>query len=139
MKLSTRVRYGSRAMLDLALHRDEGPVPLEALAEHQQIPERYLAKIIQDLRRSGLIRSVRGAHGGYALNGSPSQVSLLDVWEALEGPFCPVDCLEHPEGCDLQEQCVTRDVWGKVRDALVKVLESATLASLVKKHKSKVA
>ncbi len=69
MKLSSRVRYGCRALVDLAVHQDEGPVSLETLAQETSIPEMYLAKITQDLRRSGLIRSVRGAHGGYQLNG----------------------------------------------------------------------
>ncbi len=130
MKLSTRVRYGCRAMVDLALRRDEGFVPLDSLAEHQNIPDRYLAKIVQDLRRAGLIRSERGAHGGYQLSDSPEQVTLLQVWEALEGPINPVDCLDYPEGCPTNEECVTRDVWARIRDSIVAVLESVTLADL---------
>jgi len=135
MKLSTRVRYGCRAMVHLALRQTDTPVALELLAHEECIPERYLAKIIQDLRRSGLIRSVRGAHGGYALSRAAETISLLDVWEALEGPFCPVDCVEHPQGCDRNEECLTRDVWVRMRDAMTGVLQSVTLASLAKKLK----
>jgi Rrf2 family protein len=135
MKLSTRMRYGTRAMISLALHHDQGPLPLEVLAREQQIPHRYLAKIIQDLRRGGLVRSVRGAHGGYELCHHPSDTNLLDVWEALEGPFCPVDCLEHPDGCNLLNDCVTRDVWGDVRDALTAVLQSVSLGDLANRRR----
>lgn len=137
MKLSTRVRYGSRAMLDLALHGEEEPVSLEVLAREQHIPERYLAKIIQDLRRSGLIRSVRGAHGGYRLARPPAKVNLLEVWEALEGRFLPVDCLEAPEDCLMADGCVTREVWEECRGALVNVLASKNLARLARRHRRK--
>lgn len=138
MKLSSRVRYGCRALVDLAVHHEEGPVALEVLAEETSIPEKYLAKIIQDLRRSGLIRSVRGPHGGYLLSGPPSEVTVLDVWEALEGPLCPVDCLENPAQCELLDECVTREVWSQVRDAVSGVLKSVTLEALAEKYEAKV-
>lgn len=139
MKLSTRVLYGCRAMVDLALHHKEAPVPLEVLAQEERIPARYLSKIIQDLRRAGLIRSVRGARGGYTLSRPPSRISLLDVWEALDGPLCPVDCLDWPAECGLIGQCVTRDVWGKMRKALKAVLKSETLAGLARRQRAKLA
>ncbi len=138
MKLSSRVRYGCRALVYLAVHQDEGPVALETLAQDTSIPEMYLAKITQDLRRSGLIHSVRGAHGGYLLGGPAAEVTVMDIWEALEGPLCPVDCLEHPQGCDLLDECVTRDVWSRVRDAVSGVLRSVTLEALAEKHEAKV-
>ncbi len=136
MRLSTRVRYACRAMVDLAIYHDEGPVTLEKLAEDTAIPPKYLAKIIQELRRSGLICSVRGAHGGYLMAGPADRVRLLDIWEALEGPVCPVECLEHPEGCDRVTECVTRDVWSDLRDAVTQVLASTTVAELAR-HSSR--
>ena len=117
-------------MLDLAQRNSDGPVPLEALAEAQDIPVRYLAKIIQDLRRCGLIRSVRGAHGGYKLAVPPDDIKLLDVWEALDGPLCPVDCLDRPERCPRHTECVTRDVWEQVRGAMRAVLNNTSLSDL---------
>jgi Rrf2 family protein len=138
MKLSTRLRYGCRAMVDLALHEKDGPVSLDVMARDQHIPERYLAKIIQDLRRSGLIRSVRGAHGGYLLSSPAGEVTLLDVWEALEGPLSPVECLDNPATCEMVAECVTRDVWNKVRTALRETLASEDLAGLVRRYKAKV-
>jgi len=125
-------------MVDLALHYKKGPVSLQTLAREQRIPERYLAKIVQDLRRSGLIRSVRGAHGGYALSRPPGQTTLLDIWEALEGPFCPVECLAAPKSCNMVGECVTRDVWDQVRTALTQVLASQNLAALVRRYRAKV-
>lgn len=135
MKLSSRVRYACRAAVDLALHREEGPVSLEALANETSMPEKYLGKIIQDLRRSGLVRSVRGAHGGYMLNSCPALLTVLDVWEALEGPLSPVDCLQNPAGCQQFEECVTRDVWADVQQAVRNVLESVTIAELAQKQR----
>ena len=139
MKLPTRVRYGCRAMVALALHEEQGPVPLEVLAQEQSIPERYLAKIVQDLRRSGLIRSVRGAHGGYRLSRSPARITLLDVWEALEGTFCPVDCVDAPRTCRRADECVTRGVWEELRDAVTGVMQARTLAGLARRHKQQTA
>ena len=124
--------------MQLAVHHEEGPVALEVLAEDASIPQKYLAKIIQDLRHSGLIRSVRGPHGGYLLSGRPADVTVLDIWEALEGPLCPVDCLEDPEACDLLDECVTRDVWSQLRDAVSNVLRSVTLEELAEKYEAKV-
>ncbi len=137
MKLSTRLRYGCRAMVALALHQNDGPLSLEAMAEGQHIPERYLARIIQDLRRSGLIRSVRGAHGGYVLSRPPAQVTLLQVWEALEGRFGLVDCLDSPAICEVLSECVMRDVWGRMRGAVEEVLSSETLGGLIRRQKAR--
>ena len=132
MKLPTRVRYGCRAMVTLALHHEGAPVPLETLASEQDIPERYLAKIVQDLRRGGIIRSVRGAHGGYRLSRPASRITLLDIWEALEGTFCPVDCLDAPRSCRKTGECVTRGVWEELRDAVVGVMRAKTLGELAR-------
>jgi len=108
------------------------------LAEHHQNgPERYLAKIIQDLRRSGLIRSVRGASGGYVLSEPPSKISLLDIWEGLEGTLCPVDCLDSPAVCDMWAECPTRGVWDTMREAMAEVLKSENLGGLAHRHEAK--
>lgn len=126
-------------MVGLAMHYRDGPFSLEMLAREQRIPERYLAKIIQDLRRSGLIRSVRGPRGGYVLSRAPSRVNLLDIWEGLEGPLCPVECLDSPASCDILAECATRDVWDKVRGAVTQVLRSENLAGLARRQKAKLA
>jgi Rrf2 family iron-sulfur cluster assembly transcriptional regulator len=137
MKVSTRVRYGCRAMLDLALHDQGEPVAIDTLAREQQMPERYLAKIIQDLRRSGLIRSVRGAGGGYVLNAAPEQITLGAVWDALEGPFVPVECLRTNAACSMSEECVTREVWAELEQRVRALLDSVTVKDLVRRHHSR--
>ena len=137
MQLSTRSRYGCRAMLELALRKDEGPVQLEELAGSQHIPERYLSKIVQDLRRAGLVRSVRGAHGGYVLSRHPSEVNLLQIVGSMEGSLAPVECVDAPEVCEMRDQCVTRELWSRVQGAIRAVLEETLLEDLAKRHRRK--
>lgn len=130
MRVSTRVRYGTRALVELALHGDQSPLQIELLAERHHLSARYLAKIVQDLRRAGLVRSVRGAHGGYVLNQPASAITVLDVWEALEGPIQAVECLADPECCEFVQSCVTRDVWCDFQQGAADTLRRATIANL---------
>jgi len=139
MKLSTRVRYGCRAMVDLVSKGSDAPVTLEAMARDQHISVRYLAKIIQDLRRSGIIRSTRGARGGYTLSRPAEDITLLDIWESLDGPIYPVDCIADPGQCEMWDQCVTRDVWTRMKEAFEKVLRETTLAETAEKYKKRLA
>jgi len=131
MGFSSRSHYGTRAMLELACRSGEGPVHLETLAAVQRLPERYLAKIVQDLRRAGLIRSVRGAHGGYMLAREPGAIGVMDIVRCLDGSVAPTDCVEDPDVCESSPECVAREVWSQVNDAIVDVLESVTLQDLV--------
>jgi len=137
VKLSTRSRYGTRALVELGSHSGDGPVRLEALAETEGIAVRYLAAIVRDLMRAGLVRSVRGAHGGYLLARDPAQVRLVDVVRSLEGSLEPVPCLNDPGFCDKCEECVAREVWGKVGDAIVDALGSITLQDLIDRRARK--
>ncbi len=139
MKLSTRVRYGCRAMVDLVSKGTDAPVTLEAMARDQHISVRYLAKIIQDLRRSGIVRSTRGAHGGYTLSRPAEEITLLDIWESLDGPIYPVDCIAEPGECEMWDQCVTRDVWTRMKEAFEQVLGETTLAETAEKYKKRLA
>ncbi|MDN5345134.1 MAG: hypothetical protein PWQ18_1248, partial [Clostridia bacterium] len=130
MKLSTRGEYGLRAMFDLAQHYGEGPIPIKSVAERQDISEHYLEQLIAVLRKAGLVKSVRGAQGGYTLSRDPEEITVGDIIRVLEGPIAPVDCLNVNEGdgCERAETCVTRDIWEKVRDSITDVLDSFTLA-----------
>ncbi|KLU62851.1 HTH-type transcriptional regulator CymR [Peptococcaceae bacterium CEB3] len=134
MKLSTRGRYGLKAMFDLAVHMGEGPVSLKSIAERQDISEHYLEQLIAGLRKAGLVKSVRGAQGGYVLGREPAKIRVGDVIRVLEGPIAPVDCVseEDPECCAKAEHCVTRTIWEKVRDSISEVLDSITLEDMVK-------
>lgn len=129
VKLSTRAEYGLRAMFDLALHHGEGPIALKNIAERQDISEHYLEQLIASLRKDGLVKSVRGAQGGYTLSREPAEIRVGDIVRVLEGPLAPMDCVneEEDECCHRAETCVTRGIWAKVRDSVNQVLDSYTL------------
>jgi Rrf2 family protein len=137
MKLSTRGRYGTRALLDLALHGGKEPVPLKDIARRQQISLLYLEHIITPLVAVGMIRSTRGAHGGVQLAKPPQEIKLSEVIGVLEGSIAPVDCVNDPETCSRSELCATRDVWIELKKAMDGVLESKTLQDLVQMQKKK--
>ena len=137
MKLSTKGRYGTRALLDLALHRAEGPVLLKDIAERQQISLWYLEHLIAPLIAAGIVRSSRGAKGGVWLAQPPEQIKLSTVIQLLEGSVAPVECVNDPAICSRSELCVTRDIWTKIKRAINEVLESTTLQDLVERQKKK--
>ena len=139
MKLSTKGRYGARAMLDLALHTGNGktPVLLRDIAERQDISDKYLEHIFTPLRQAGLVRGVRGAKGGYFLGKSPAKITLSEIVFALEGEISPVECLSNKSFCSRAEACVTKDIWQDLKKTIEKKLGSITLAEMVKKAKAK--
>jgi len=134
MKLSTKGHYGLKAMFDLAQHYGEGPIPLKSVAERQELSEHYLEQLISGLRKAGLVKSVRGAQGGYTLAKEPSEIKVGDVIRVLEGPIAPVDCVndDDAECCHKADYCVTRNVWEKVKDSITEVLDSITLEDMCK-------
>ena len=137
MKLSTRGRYGTRVLLDLALHKKEEPVQLKDIAQRQQISVQYLEHLITPLIAGGMARSTRGARGGIRLARDPKGIKLSEVVALLEGSIAPVDCLDSPEACPRSDSCVTRDVWGELKKVMDGVLESTTLQDLVERQKRK--
>ena len=137
MKLSTRGRYGVRLMLDLALHYGEGPILLRDIAERQEISEKYLWQLINPLKTTGLVNSLRGAHGGYVLGKSPEAISLKAILQILEGPLCLVDCVDNPALCERSLSCICRDIWGEASKNMQQTLEDTTLAAMVERQKEK--
>ena len=137
MKLSTRGRYGTRMLLDLALHQGGDPVPLKDIAKREGISLLYLEHLVTPLIAAGIIRSTRGARGGVSLVKSPQEMKISEVVELLEGSIAPVDCVDDPKACSRSELCVTRDVWVELKKAMDGVLESTTLQDLVEKHQGK--
>jgi len=137
MKLSTRTRYGTRALLELALHQGEGPVFLKDIAKKQQISLSYLEHLVTPLISGGIIRSIKGPRGGVTLAKKPGTIKLIDVTRLLEGSLAPVECIDNPEICDRSAQCVTRDLWGEMKKAINGVLETTTLQDLVDRQKKK--
>ena len=137
MKLSTRARYGTRALLDLALHRNEGPVQLKDIALREEISLHYLEHLITPLIGAGIVRSSRGARGGMQLVRHPREIKLKEVIQLLEGSLTLVECVNDPESCPRSELCVTRDIWSEMKKAMDGVLESTTLQDLVERQKKK--
>ncbi len=137
MKLSTKGRYGTRALMDIALHREEGPVPLKNIAEREQISLPYLEHLIAPLIEGGIIRSARGVGGGVSLIKSPQEIRLSEVIGLLEGSLAPVKCVTDPSVCSRSEFCVTRDIWSELKAAMDGVLQSTTLQDLVERQKGK--
>lgn len=134
MKLSTRGRYGLRAMIDMAQNLDTGPIVARTIAERQGISERYLEQLMVPLKRAGLVKSIRGSQGGYFLGGDPDKITAGDIIRVLEGPIAPVECVAEtdPESCRRREHCVTRVLWTQVRNAIALVLDSYSLADLAR-------
>jgi len=137
MKLSTRARYGTRALLELALHWGEGPILLKDIAQRQQIPLPYLQHLIGPLVQVGIIKTTRGKRGGISLLKPPKEVVLGEVIQLLDGSIAPAKCVDSPETCPLSGHCVTRDIWEEVKKAIGTVLESVTLQELVERQRQK--
>jgi Rrf2 family protein len=131
MKVSTRTRYGIRAAIELAQHHKQGPLQLRIIAERQAISVKYLEQLVAVLRSGGIVRSLRGARGGYLLAKAPNQIRLSDVFHCLEGPVATTECVEDPEFCDRSLDCVARKLWTRVEGAVNAVLESVTLQDLL--------
>lgn len=131
MKLNTKMRYGTRALLELALHYEQGALSLGQIAAAQGISEKYLESLLGMLRAAGLVQSQRGPQGGYRLARPPAQITLREVWDVLEGPEAFVPCTQEPETCPRWATCVTHEVWAKMYAAAMQVLETTTLEDLV--------
>jgi Rrf2 family protein len=137
MKLSTRTRYGVRAILELAGNQNKGPLRIKTIAHRQDISVKYLEQLMTILRTAGFVRSIRGSKGGYILAKAANQIKLGDVFNALEGPVTTVECLENENYCARAADCVTRQVWAEVQGAIMNVLQSMTLQDLVDRAKDK--
>jgi Rrf2 family protein len=137
MKISTRIRYGARAVLELASHYGEGPIELKEIARRENISLKYLEQVIVPLRTAGLVKSVRGSKGGYSLAKPPSGICLRDLVEILEGPFNLVECLNDPKACQRVDSCVTRDIWKEVSEAIYGIFDSITFEDMVNRKRAK--
>jgi Rrf2 family protein len=136
MKLGTKTRYSSRAMLDLALHYDNGSSARE-IAEHQELSPKYLESLLAALRAAGLVRSLRGTEGGYALSRPPAQINLRQIYHVFEGTDGFVECTTDPEYCNRTDGCATQEIWTQMYEACMGILESTTLEDLAHRARSK--
>lgn len=137
MKISTRGRYALRLMLDLALNSRGNAVSLRDIAQRQEISDKYLEQIVTRLSRAGLVRSVRGAGGGYLLTRPPEDYSVGEILRVLEGSLVPVSCADGSSHCGRAEQCVALEVWQQIQEAVAGVVDHLTLAELVRRYYEK--
>ena len=137
MKLSTKGRYGLRAVLEMALHSETEAVALSSIAERQSISISYLEQLIAKLRKAGIVESTRGARGGYVLARPAEEISIGDILRALEGNLNPVDCSELSGGpsCHASDICVTKYVWKRISDSINNAVDTLMLSELVKESR----
>lgn len=137
MKLSTRGRYSTRLMLELGLRFGQGPVLLKDISKKQDISLKYLGQLIIPLKIAGLIKSTRGSHGGYFLARPPEDVKLSEILRAVEGALAFTECVESPDICYRSGKCVARDIWEEASQQFNNMLNSITLADMLKRHEKK--
>lgn len=135
MRLSTRARYGTRLMLELALNFKRGNIFLKDIARKEELSEKYLSHLVIPLKASGLINSSRGAHGGYMLAKPPSRITIKEIVQILEGNISLVECVKNPSVCSRVSKCATRDIWVKLDEKVSEVLSAITLKDLVNSQK----
>lgn len=133
MKISTKGRYGLRIMTDIAIHEKEGCVSIKDIATREGLSEKYLEQIITTLSKAGLVRSVRGARGGYLLSRSTKEISVEEILIATEGSLAPVACAEDNECCENYCDCVTSFIWTKIYDAIIGVVSNISLEELAER------
>ncbi len=132
MKLSTKTTYGVRAMCDLALHFGQGPISAADISKREDIPLNYLEQLLNRLKKIGLVLTIRGPKGGYALSKKPEKIKILEIIEALEDSITPVFCLsqETIKKCDRIDKCITRVLWKRLGDKITEILDGTSLKDL---------
>ena len=135
MRLSTKGEYASRAMLELSLRYDQGPLHSREISKAQNIPRRFLDQILLLLKRAGYLKSRKGQKGGYVLARPPAAISVAEVIRVMDGPLAPIDCVSvmAHEACPMEATCGLRWLWKDVRDAVARIMEQTTFADLVMK------
>ena len=138
MKLSTKGRYGLRAIIDLARYSENEPVSISSISSRQDISERYLEQLVALLKKAGLVKSIRGASGGYVLAKDMNDISVGDVLRALEGDIEPVKCMAYEEqgGCSASGECVTKYVWQKINESINQTVDGMNLEELIRETES---
>jgi Rrf2 family transcriptional regulator, cysteine metabolism repressor len=137
MKISSRGRYSTRLMVELAFHYGGKPVLLKNVSSSQEISLKYLSQLIIPLKIAGLINSSRGAHGGYFLAKHPKDIKLSEIIAAVEGSLNLVECVDNQKICSRSASCATRDIWTEISNKFFESLDSYTLQQIVDRQKEK--
>src|SRR5512143_3807606 len=137
MRISTRGDYATRALQDLALHYDQGPIAIEKIATRQGLPVRYLEQLLLTLKRAGFLLSKRGVNGGYSLAKPPARITLGEILRTVDGPIEAIYCVDQPQECARGSDCVLRDVWSEVGRAVSAIVDHTTLQDLCDRLRQK--
>jgi len=140
MRLTTKSRYGARALFDIAYHSAGVPIQIKDISERQDIPQRYLEQIFQKLKKANIVKSVRGPGGGYVLANDPKKITVGDIIQAMREPIDPVFCVDsetkRSRRCSRVDQCVTRLVWKEAGEKIIKFFDSITISDLCEKARN---
>ncbi|MFC1667910.1 RrF2 family transcriptional regulator [Chlamydiota bacterium] len=136
MKLSTRIRYGTRAVTYIACYAKNKPVSLRQMCEHESIPIKYLESILLSLKKAHIIDSIRGSRGGYLLKRSPQSITLYDIIKALSGKIAIIDCIE-TDDCIKKDTCVFTEVWNEINSSIINKVQSIYLSDILKRLEDK--
>ncbi|OEU46034.1 MAG: hypothetical protein BBJ60_09550 [Desulfobacterales bacterium S7086C20] len=136
MKLSTRSRYGTRMMIDMAQRYDNGPVQIGDIAQRIDVSVKYLEQLVIPLKKAGYITSVRGPKGGHMLTRAPHEITVGEIVDVLEGGINLSNCVEDPKVCEKSKECLTRNLWEEATKAMRDKLDSTTLAQMIESGKT---
>jgi Rrf2 family iron-sulfur cluster assembly transcriptional regulator len=136
MKLSTKTRYGTRILIELALKVDQGAIQVSKIAASQKIPVKYLEQILRSLKMAGIVKSVRGPKGGHLLVKAPQDISLGEIARLFEGQTDLVECVSTPEKCEMASECLVRNAWYEATSVLYEKLDGISIADLVSSDKT---
>ena len=136
MKLSTRSRYGTRILVDLARHHDRGPIQIGEISKRQDISVKYLEQLIRPLKQADLVTSVRGPKGGHLLAKKPEEITLGQIVRLFEGQSELVECISNPEKCSMSDDCQVRLAWQDATNVLYEKLDSTSIADLMTDNNS---
>ncbi|MDO8682886.1 MAG: Rrf2 family transcriptional regulator [Armatimonadota bacterium] len=138
MNFTAKEDYGIRAIIDIAINRGDTPVQAKEIAARQGIPEQFLEQLLAALRRAGIIRSIRGAGGGYDLAKAASQITVGDILRTLSGPVVPIRCVNEldMDKCDRQGTCGLMDLWQRLKASISEVIDTTTIQDLVEAHQA---
>lgn len=134
MKLSSKCRYGIRAVLEIAKNYQQRPTKRKEIAASQDLDDSYLENILIDLKNKNIVAAIRGAKGGFVLKKAPEEITLLDVIQSLHGDLSPAECLNTPSVCNRVENCVTRPIWQRMKIAQEDVLKDVTIKQLLEQE-----
>jgi Rrf2 family iron-sulfur cluster assembly transcriptional regulator len=131
MKLSTKTRYGTRILIELALDDSKSAMQVSKISASQKIPAKYLEQLLRLLKQAGFVKSVRGPKGGYLLAKKPTQISLGQIVRLFEGQTDLVECVSSPETCEMAAECLVRDAWQQATQVLYEKLDGISIADLL--------